>query len=277
MPRTINDNFRTASHLVTGHFTEGPGYGCWRSQGTHDWLLILTVNGIGRFGYRGGEFLARRGDLIMLTPGSLHDYGVEDTLESWELLWTHFYARAHWHELLNWPALAPGLHHIHLPDAAMADIHPLFLDLHQLNSSALRRREQFAMNQLERLLLAIDLHNPRSEHAQLDPRIRRTMEYVCANLAKKHRMENLAQLSGLSISRLTHLFKQQTGQSPQQFIELQRLNRAKDLLTFTPRTIQTIACDVGFDNPFYFTLRFKKHTGLSPKQYRQQQETSRVQ
>jgi len=268
MPRTVDDNFRTTSHLVTGHFHEGPGYGCWRSQGTQDWLLILTAGGKGRFGYRGGEFVVEKGDLILLTPGSLHDYGVEDSLQQWELLWTHFYARAHWHELLNWPELAPGMLHIRLGEGGFGEVCPLFAELHRLNTSALRRRELLAMNQLERMLLAIDMYNPRSEHAQLDPRIRRTMEYVCANLSKKHRMEKLAELSGLSVSRLAHLFKQQTGQSPQQFIELQRLNRAKELLAFTPRTVQTIACDVGFDNPFYFTLRFKKHTGMSPRAYR---------
>jgi AraC family transcriptional regulator of arabinose operon len=56
--------------------------------------------------------------------------------------------------------------------------------------------------------------------------------------------------------------------TPGQFLELQRLNRAKQLLELTPRTIQAIASEVGFDNPFYFTQRFKRQTGLSPRDYR---------
>lgn len=262
----------TVPLLVTGHFHEGPGYGAWRSHGTSDWLLIFTVEGLGRFGYRGGELIAQPGDLMLQAPGSPHDYGVEDRLRKWELIWTHFHARPHWHELLNWPEVAPGLMRICLPDQAAArEIKDLFVELHRLATSGLRRRELFAANQLERLLLACDMYNPRSEQARLDPRIGRALEYICARLNQKHPLEQLAELAGLSVSRLAHLFKRQIGLSPAQFIEMQRLNRAKELLSLTPRTIQTIAFDVGFENPFYFTLRFKKYTGMSPKRYRAMQ------
>ena len=56
--------------------------------------------------------------------------------------------------------------------------------------------------------------------------------------------------------------------TPQQFLEQQRLDRARQLLELSGRSIGDIAADVGFDNPFYFTLRFKRLTGLSPRDYR---------
>lgn len=263
-------------HVVTGHFREGPGYAAYRAHGTRDWLIIYTVAGKGRFGHRGGELIALPGELTLLAPEATHDYGVESTLGSWELLWAHFLPRAHWHELLNWPEIAPGLSQIQLTDeATQTQMQRLFIDLHQMTTSGLGQRQMFGMNQLERILLTADLHNPHSEQARIDPRIRRGIEYICANLSRPLKINLLAAHCHMSISRFAHLFRAQLGQPPQQFIEIQRLNRAKELLALTPRTIQTIAFDVGFENPFYFTLRFKKHTGITPTDYRQQSLSAR--
>jgi AraC family transcriptional regulator of arabinose operon len=267
---------RTAMPMITGHFVEGPGYAAYRSRGTRDWLIIYTVAGKGRFGHAGGEMIATPGDLMLHAPESPHDYGVEASLKHWELLWAHFLPRPAWHELLHWPEAAKGLLHIRLPDEpARRRMRELFLELHQLNSGGLRRRQMFAMNQLERILLTADLCNPRSEQARIDPRIRLAVDHICANLSQPLRVDSLAALCHLSPSRFAHLFRQQVGQTPQQFVELQRLNRAKELLALTPRTIQTIAYDLGFENPFYFTLRFRKHTGMSPSEYRKEAVANR--
>jgi AraC-like DNA-binding protein len=52
---------------------------------------------------------------------------------------------------------------------------------------------------------------------------------------------------------------------------LQRINRARQLLELTAMSIKEIAAEVGYENPFYFSLRFKKQTGTSPRDYRQKQ------
>ncbi len=56
--------------------------------------------------------------------------------------------------------------------------------------------------------------------------------------------------------------------TPQQFLEQQRLARAQTLLARTSHSIGAIAAEVGFESPFYFTLRFKRHTGLAPTDWR---------
>ena len=40
------------------------------------------------------------------------------------------------------------------------------------------------------------------------------------------------------------------------------------------RPIAVIAAEVGYENPFYFTLRFKNHSGLSPRDYRKKHRGS---
>jgi AraC family transcriptional regulator of arabinose operon len=126
------------------------------------------------------------------------------------------------------------------------------------------------LNALEEVLLWCDSINPRQSSSQPDPRIAKAMDFLTTHLSEPFSMERLARVAGLSPSRLRHLFREQAGDSPRHFQELQRLRRAKDLLAMSRQTIGEIALELGFTNPFYFTLRFKKHTGDSPRAFRQQ-------
>ncbi len=258
------------AEIVTGHFHERTGYNAVRDHGTDDFLLIYTVSGRGRFGYKTGEQLAYPGDMMILRPNTFHDYGVEPELQRWELLWTHFLPRAHWHTWLNWPEFAPGAMQIKINDPAVRRrITTRLKDMNRLATGPSRARGHFAMNALEEVLLLCDTQNPLSQHSRLDPRMQAVIDYICQNLSAKLPLEKLAEVSGLSVSRMAHLFRAQVGATPQRFLEQQRLDRAMQLLVFTQHSIKAIAYDLGFDSPFYFTLRFKRHTGYSPRRYRQ--------
>ena len=271
--RKTEEHHPEVIHLVTGHFRETTGYETWRVRGTADWLLIATLTGGGRFGHTGGEFTTGPGDLTLLRPGTRHDYGVAPRLGRWELLWTHFHPRPDWTPYLAWPEAAPGLMRLHLEDAEVRrKALDRFAEAHALATGALpsapRRREAFAMNALEACLLWCDTQNPLSEPSRMDGRVRAAMEFLNRHLAEPVTTAALADACGLSVSRLAHLFRAQVGLTPQQFLEGQRMERARRLLELTPRPVGAVAAEVGYENPFYFTLRFKRATGLSPRDYR---------
>src|SRR5262249_39814281 len=139
--------------------------------------------------------------------------------------------------------------------------------MHRHARGALSSRGDFALNALEEVLLLADTQNPLRK-SRLDERMRAVVDFICRNLAEKISLDTLAEVSGLPVSRMAHLFRAQVGSTPQRFLEQQRLDRAMQLLAYTPHSIKTIAYELGFDNPFYFTLRFKRHTGMSPREYR---------
>lgn len=262
--------------LVTGHFRKGPRYHTHRAHGSRDWLLIYTSSGRGRCGHAGGDLLVGPGDLILLKPQVRHDYGTARGHRHWEPLWAHFIPRPTWLEWLDWPEAAPGLLHLSLGQHELRPrIARRLRDAIALNAGPSPLHEQLALNALEEVLLWCDLANPRKENAGVDGRVQRALDFICARFAEPLTVARIAAHCGLSPSRFAHLFRRHTGETPQRYLELQRLNRARQLLEFTQEPVATIARQVGFENPFYFTLRFKRHAGASPREWRQRRPAGR--
>lgn len=69
---------------------------------------------------------------------------------------------------------------------------------------------------------------------------------------------------------LAKMYKKKTGQTLKDYINECRLEQARQLLANTQMKISDVAAEVGFDNFSYFSTLFKKHTGMTPNEYRQQ-------
>jgi len=256
------------TYPVTGHFHEGPGYGVRRMFGAQDWLLIVTVSGRGRVEHREGGFLIERGDVVLLPPNQRHEYGTAE--QAWELLWAHFVPPEHWAPLLDWPAEGPDIHRLTVHDPTVTrQIIASAGRAHRLAGSVRSQRQALAMNALEAVLLWCAEQHPDSRMAGYDPRIRAAIDFATENLAEPISVERLAAEASLSPSRFAHLFREQVGQSPQQFVEQRRLLRARQLLERTAMRVYEVAEAVGFTNPVYFSRRFRAATGRSPRAYRQ--------
>jgi len=104
-----------------------------------------------------------------------------------------------------------------------------------------------------------------------DLRLTRVTDYVRSTLNAPPDYAQLARLANLSYCQLFRLFKQHLGLSPQQYIEHQRIEVAKTLLTLNRLSIKEIAVQTGFANQLYFSRRFQRATGLSPTQFRESQ------
>ncbi|MDB6126118.1 MAG: Arabinose operon transcriptional regulator AraC [Verrucomicrobia bacterium] len=274
MPTRANTPAPPPGMLVTGHFNKGPRYMTYREHGTRDWLLVYTVSGHGRYGFAGGEYITQPGDMVLVRPGVLHDYGTARGHPNWEPLWAHFLPRPGWMPWLDWPEVAPGILHLPLRGHEISPrIARRFRDVVRLNAGPSRQRESLALNALEEILLWCDLANPKRETAGLDSRIRRSLDFICEHFAEPLTVPRIAAHCGLSPSRFAHLFREQTGETPQRYLELQRLNRARQLLEFTQEPVAAVARAVGFENPFYFTLRFKRHGGAGPRAWRRRRKS----
>ena len=261
-----DDHQPRATPIVTGILQGDVRYTTWRARGTQDYLLMYTREGCGRVGHARGEVRALPGELVVIRPGTRHDYGTARGAKRWELIWAHFQPRPHWLEWLVWPEPAPGILHLALDGDVKDDVREALLQMDSCSRSAQPLRSALAMHALEEALLLCAAALP-SAHQQ-DARVTAAMVYLVENLAQPLTLAEVAQAAGLSVSRLSHRFKDEVGITPGQFLERERLARAAQLLRFTTRPVAAIAEEVGFASPIHFSLRFKKAFTLSPREFR---------
>ena len=92
----------------------------------------------------------------------------------------------------------------------------------------------------------------------------RVQLFIEAHLARRIRMEELAQRSGLSVFYFSRAFRQSTGQTPHAYVQQRRVERARELLNGSTRSLGEIALEVGFSSQSHFTTVFRRLTGLTP-------------
>ena len=82
-------------------------------------------------------------------------------------------------------------------------------------------------------------------------------------------VQSIAEYFHISLSNLSHFFKDNNGVNVSDFINNKRIDYAKHLLCTTDKDIRTIVLDVGYLNSSSFIRRFKQLTGTTPGNYRE--------
>ena len=73
----------------------------------------------------------------------------------------------------------------------------------------------------------------------------------------------------LSVDSFSKKIKRQLGKTPLQLLQERLILEAKKQLHLTYKSIKEVAYYLNFDDPFYFSRFFKKHVGVSPKEFRE--------
>lgn len=254
---------------MASEFDQGTGYTNWRPRGSSDWLLIYTAGGAGCITVAGKPRTLGPGEAVLFAPGAAQDYRTEEAAGRWRLLWAHFLPRPNWRAWIRWPEAARGTGWSTLP---AGEIRAGFEGAMMRTVAALRASHEdaveFALNALEEALLWAQRADEGHARARLDARVRSAMDYLAARPAEPFRLDVLARHCGLSESRLSHLFREQTGETPQVYSEELRLRLAQQLLVHSGLRVNEVAAETGFSDPFYFAKRFRKFSRCSPSEYR---------
>lgn len=118
------------------------------------------------------------------------------------------------------------------------------------------------------MLLAAELYEGATPQA--DQRIQVALDLIHEEFAQPVDVARLAKATALSPSRFAHLFRDQVGAAPIEYLEGVRVREAQQLLMRTDLSIKEIACRVGYDDALYFSTRFRKRVGNTPSGWRAQ-------
>ncbi|HSK64645.1 MAG TPA: AraC family transcriptional regulator [Pyrinomonadaceae bacterium] len=102
----------------------------------------------------------------------------------------------------------------------------------------------------------------------MDRRVRLAIAEIESEIARTWDVAQLAALVNLSASRFRHLFKEETGQSVNQYVRERRLARAEHLLRTTFLSIKEVKTEAGLSSTSHFVRCFKQKYGITPGAYR---------
>ena len=102
------------------------------------------------------------------------------------------------------------------------------------------------------------------------PTVQKVVVMIESNLSSDLTLSELASTLNINASYLSTVFKKETGKTITAYVNEKRIELAQELLKTTNLQIQTIAQYCGIVDVHYFTRLFKKITGISPKQFREE-------
>jgi AraC-like DNA-binding protein len=99
-------------------------------------------------------------------------------------------------------------------------------------------------------------------------RIQSAISWMREHLENPISIDDIAAQADLSLSQFRHVFRSETGFSPQDYLTQLRIEAAKRLLNDAALSITDVALQTGFTSSQYFATMFKRSTGFSPREYR---------
>jgi len=248
-----------SGYIFGGYYDESDAYMVRRPDGMSDWLLLYTVGGSGYFQTPEGRKECTEGDVTLLRSGVPHQYGTLPG-QRWRFFWSHFQGLP---EIGYLPQVEVWNQSISSEYYRVRIGHAFRNLLHDSRERA-GMWEFLCQNAIREVLLL----SCESLHSPLDPRVQTALHWLTRNMAEDITVEELARSVALSPSRLSHLFKQETGLSILEYRNRMRIQQAALLIRHMKKTAGEAALEVGFSNYNHFSRLFKKQFSVCPKDYR---------
>ncbi|MFD2257263.1 helix-turn-helix domain-containing protein [Luteolibacter algae] len=143
-----------------------------------------------------------------------------------------------------------------------------------------RRRCHF----LDLLATLSDIHIDMKGETGTDPKVlkiatsryhqglRKALNYIHSNFSEPLTLQDMAEMSGVSVSYFSMLMKHSTGMSFVNYLTGLRMDQACSLLRGSTENIMDICYGVGFNDYSHFSRKFKEITGYTPREFRQQKD-----
>lgn len=252
----------TGSLLVTdvGVFPRAFGHRRERPEGAPELILMACAAGHGWVRLGGVQQSVGPGSVVILPAGQAHAYGASPN-DPWSLWWLHLAGPQV--AVAQGPGgwLTGGVFDHPEPRSVVRAIGQVLAALEHGQEA---RRRAAATTAAWGVLGFLHALTAPPE----DPEVAVALQALHQHLHRPFSVAGLARQAGCSPSHFAARFKAATGQSPIDFLLRLRMERAAWLLRNGDQPVETIARQVGYEDPAYFSRRFTRHHGCPPRAYR---------
>ena len=131
------------------------------------------------------------------------------------------------------------------------------------------KKESFRQTAVELLRQAVSMKPDHMAGVKNSHVISKAEKYVAENFCDPNiSLISVAKYVGLSSAHFSTIFSQTLGRSFINYLTAMRIERAKELLATTGMKLSSIAMEIGYNEPNYFSHVFRKLEGITPKEYR---------
>lgn len=229
------------------------------------YALVMITKGSGTFRCDDGPVQqVRAGDVIYLKPGPAFFFGPPKGG-----YWDEYHCCVTGERLQQWceRRWIPHKNQVwRLPNTeVLSNFYQRINSYHSGHTHGNRDRAILTAEQL----FVEAFHRRRHPGHEDDHLVRSCLGLCHERLAEPLHFTDIADELGVSYSLLRQRIRQSTGQSPAKLLLQMRCNYAQELLQDPELTIQQIATECGFDDPYTFSRSFKRSVGVAPSYWRE--------
>ena len=230
--------------------------------------LLYVVSGELAVSCEGHQKTVAAGEILVVPQGHSVEFGLADNCDYCSAFNVCFLSQG-WMDYLPFEQTPePFIHATLGSDLARRSVNESLTRMIDISHSELEHRQQMIQNLIELVLIFCKDACDGDQSTKIDTRVQLACDYIRSHYTDKITIENIAGAAGISPSALTALFKNHMGMNMMRWRDQLRMSKAVELLEGTDLAIKAIAIDVGYDDPLFFSRRFKQMTGWSPSQIR---------
>ena len=240
-----------------------------RRKNHESYLVDYTIAGKGILEYQGKRYELTNGQFFWIDCHEEQYYYTEQEEGYWQHIWIQFNGggTGGYYEIFrsNQKGVYVGtLSQNTLLPAYIRSIHSMYR-LGNVNLSYDIKAANLINKILDEILVSVIVEE---NYQNMPETIQAMAAYLSENFMENITLDGLAEKYCMNKYYLLRTFKKHVGFTPNEYLILTRLNRAKDLLRTTELSIGEIAAQVGIENTSYFITQFQKHENCTPGKYR---------
>lgn len=250
-----------------GYYPNAKGHFTYRKNGFPENILFYCVDGNGWCKIGDKKVDIHPNEFFLLPQNVEHSYG-SSVENPWSVYWMHIGGDA-----------LPYLNQLHVMQKHSkafhvkndGDIVSVFTKIYKTLELGYSIDNLIFVNLTLHHFLTLFIYNSKYYPVSVNDKpdlVDSAILYMQAHINDNISLDELCKHYNYSSSRFCSLFKQKTGYAPIDYFIQMKMQKASQQLDFSDRSIKDIALTMGFDDPYYFSKRFRKVIGLSPQKYR---------